>query len=80
MDFLKSHPNVTRDEYMWMWTVPQILLASFDFTHIVYLKKNRMRSEGRNRRSKVSAQRIYDGPSDFVNDLGLPIFNNDKKE
>lgn len=78
MDFLKSHPNVTRDEYMWEWTVPQILLASFDSTHLVYLKDRRRRG-GRGRHGRVSPQRKYDGPEAFVNDLGLPIFNNDKK-
>lgn len=79
MDFLKSHPNVTREEYMWKWTVPQILLASFDYTHLVYLK-DRRRREGRGGRGKATPQRTYDGPAAFVNDLGLPIFNNGKQK
>ena len=72
MDFLKAHPNVTRDEYMWEWTVPQIMLASYDFTHIVYLK-DRRRGKGRKRYgSKIKNQRTYDSPVDFVNALNLP--------
>lgn len=46
MDFLKSYPNVTRDEYMWKWSVPQIKLAMYDNTHIEYIKdKNKKRDK-----------------------------------
>lgn len=75
IDFLKAHPNVTREEYMWGWTVPQILLASYDFTHIVYLPQDR-RKGGKG--GRVSDKKTYDSPMDFVNDLGLPIFNEKK--
>ena len=68
MDFLKAHPNVTRDEYMWEWTVPQIMLASYDFTHIVYLKNRR---KGRKKYSS-RPQRTFESPQDFVNALNLP--------
>ncbi|MGL5732087.1 MAG: hypothetical protein ACRCX5_13325 [Bacteroidales bacterium] len=35
MDFLKVNNHVTKEQYMWEWTVPQIKLASYDTTHIV---------------------------------------------
>lgn len=36
-DFLKQNPYVSREEYMWEWTVVQIRLVSFDYTHVRYL-------------------------------------------
>lgn len=39
MDFLKSYPSVTRNEYIWKWTIPQIILAMQDATRIDYSKK-----------------------------------------
>lgn len=69
MDFLKAHPNVTRDEYMWEWTVPQIMLASYDFTHIVYLKDRKRKG----RKGYGSGpKRTFESPQDFVNALNLP--------
>lgn len=37
MDFLKQFPFVSREEYLWEWTVPQVRLATLDNTHVVYL-------------------------------------------
>ena len=67
VDFLKANPYVTREEYMWEWTVPQIRLASYDFTHVKYLSEKEI--EERKKHSTT-----YDNPIDFVNDLGIPIF------
>ena len=64
-DFLKQNPYVTREEYMWEWTIPQIRLASYDFTHVNYLSEEE--AENKN------ARRV--GAEDLVNDLGIPIFN-----
>lgn len=64
-DFLKANPYVTRDEYMWKWTVPQIRLVSYDFTHVNYLSEEE--AENKNAR-RVTAD-------DLINDLGIPIFN-----
>lgn len=63
MDFLKNFPFVSKEEYMWEWTIPQIKLASSDSTRVKYLsdKEREMRK----------AKRI-DG-SNLTNDLGIPI-------
>lgn len=37
MDFLKQFPFVSKEEYLWEWTVPQVRLATLDNTHVVYL-------------------------------------------
>lgn len=66
VDFLKANPYVTREEYMWEWSIPQIKLASFDFTHVRYLSEKE--AESRRKEKK------YDDPQEFVNDLGIPIF------
>lgn len=66
VDFLKQNPYVTRDEYMWDWSVPQIKLASYDFTHVRYLSEE----EAKMRNAKVCD--LDDG--NIKNDLGIPIF------
>ena len=47
IDFLKAHPFVTMDDYLWKWTIPQIRLAMYDSTHIEYTKtKNDKKRKG----------------------------------
>lgn len=69
IDFLKAHPFVTRDEYLWTWTVPQILLASYDSTHVEYLTEEQAKIE-KGRKHAVHSGNI----AQFANDLGIPIF------
>lgn len=66
VDFLRQNPYVTREEYLWEWTIPQIRLASYDFTHVRYLSDKEA--------EKQKKEKMYDNPEDFVNDLGIPIF------
>jgi len=37
IDFLKIYPNISKQEYLWEWTIPQIQLSSCDFTRIEYI-------------------------------------------
>lgn len=69
MDFLKAYPGVTKDEYLWEWTVPQIKLASMDNTHVEHLTEEQARQE-EIRRNSVT----YDGVAALANDLGVKIF------
>lgn len=62
IDFLKANPYVTREEYLWKWTIPQIRLASYDFTHVRYLSEKE--SENKNAQS-------FDNPEDLMKALGL---------
>lgn len=66
VDFLRQNPYVTREEYLWEWTIPQIRLASYDFTHVRYLSDKEA--------EKRKKEKTYENPMDFVNDLGIPIF------
>lgn len=70
VDFLKQNPFVTREKYMWEWTIPQIRLASYDFTHVKYLSEE----ETKNKKNKTVTKTI-NSAEDLINDLGFPIFN-----
>lgn len=66
IDFLKAFPFVTKEEYMWKWTVPQIKLASADNTHVRYLSE---------KQAEMRKAKRYDGSDlDALSDLGVPIF------
>lgn len=65
-DFLKAFPSVTMNQYMWEMTVPQILLAQHDITHIEYLTEEQAK--------KAKAVKINSVEDLFwMNDLGMPI-------
>lgn len=65
-DFLKAFPSVTMNQYMWEMTVPQILLAQHDTTHIEYLTEEQAK--------KAKAVKINSVEDLFwMNDLGMPI-------
>ena len=44
-DFIKAYPSVTMEQYMWHMTVPQILLAQYDTTHIEYLSEEQAKKD-----------------------------------
>lgn len=69
IDFLKAHPQVGREEYLWEWSVPQVRLAMYDNTHVEYLTEEQAKIEKKRRHTtKVSDLKS------FANDLGVPIF------
>lgn len=68
MDFLKANPFVSYEQYFWGLSVPMIKLMNIDNTRVHYL------SEKENQRRK---EKHTDGTN--LNDLGIPIFGNDKK-
>lgn len=69
MDFLKANPHVTREDYMWKWTIPQIRLAGMDYTHIVYLDEES---------AKMANAITIDDADDVLNiqNLGIPVIGN----
>lgn len=69
MDFLKAFPSVTRNEYLWEWTVPQVELAAADTTHVEYLTEAQAKKDYEDRTAV-----IIDDPMDMMNDLGVPVF------
>lgn len=69
IDFLRTNTWCSQEEYKWQMTVPQVRLASMDFTHIEYLSDNE--------KQNVSLQnaKVINGVEDLknLNDLGIPI-------
>lgn len=70
MDFLKENPSVTKEAYMWEWTVPQLKLASMDRTRVKYLTDREIEA-------KKSKQYSSNNIDEIKNDLGIPIFGLD---
>lgn len=64
IDFLKAFPFVSKNEYLWEWTIPQVRIASADNTHVRYLSEKQA--------SQRKAQ-LHDGSS-LRNDLGMTVF------
>ena len=73
IDFLKNNPSVTKGEYHWEWTIPQIRLASYDFTHVKYLKTDK------NKKKDDNATQTFNTAEDLLNDLGAPVYNKPNK-
>lgn len=72
IDFLRSNTWCSQEEYKWGMTVPQIRLASMDFTHIEYLSDGEKKSGNG---SNLSNATVINGAEDLknLNDLGIPI-------
>ena len=70
IDFLKAHPGVTKDAYLWEWTVPQIQLSICDNTHIEYLTEDQAKRE----KIRKNAMRFTGGDMGMLTDLGIPVF------
>ena len=74
IDFLRANPYVSKEEYLWQWTIPQVKLASLDYSHVEHLSEEQAKAE-KNRKNAVHIDNVMD----LVNDLGIPVFNTKKK-
>lgn len=74
IDFLRSNTWCSQEEYKWGMTVPQVRLASMDFTHIEYLSDNDKKTSGGGS-TNLSNATVINGAEDLknLNDLGIPI-------
>lgn len=52
------------DEYMWKMTIPQITIAKYDTTHVVYLSDKELQDK--------KAIKI-DNPLQLLNEFNLPV-------
>ena len=73
-NFLRAKRYVSKEEYLWQWTIPQVKLASLDYSHVEYLTEEQAKAE----KSRKNAVHI-DNVMDLVNDLGIPVFNTKKE-
>lgn len=69
IDFLKAFPFVTKEEYLWSWTVPQVELAANDNTHIEHLTEEQAKIETEKKNAIM-----YSDPSQLLSDLNVPVF------
>ena len=69
IDFLRANTWCSQEEYKWRMTVPQVRLASMDFTHIEYLSDNEKQN------GNLQNAKVINGVEDLknLNDLGIPI-------
>ena len=65
IDFLRANTWCSQEAYKWRMTVPQIRLASVDFTRIEYL------SDSEKKNNKLKNAMVLDDAN--LNDLGIPI-------
>lgn len=70
IDFLRANPYVSREDYLWKWTVPQIKLASYDYSHVEYLTEEQAKAV----KQRDNAVVINDVMA-YMTDLGVPVFN-----
>ena len=73
IDFLRANTWCSQEEYKWQITVPQVRLASMDFTHIEYLSDEEKKDNEKKNKTKNTT--VINGAEDFknLNDLGIPI-------
>lgn len=72
IDFLRANTWCSQEEYKWAMTVPQVRLASMDFTHVEYISDKKTKRNGRGKRNNET---VIGSADDLkrLNDLGLPI-------
>lgn len=71
IDFLRANTWCSQQEYKWQMTIPQIQLASMDFTHIEYLPESERTEQGANPANATVVRNAEDLKN--LNDLGIPI-------
>lgn len=69
IDFLRSNPWCSRDEYLWGMTVPQVSLASCDFSHINYSERRAKRAA---RRKGGSGKTMTINTAEDLKGIGFP--------
>ena len=70
IDFLRANTWCSQEEYKWGMTVPQVRLASMDFTRLEYISDNENDEMANHKESKMinSGEELKN-----LNDLGIPI-------
>lgn len=72
VDFLRENTWCSPEQYKWGFSVAQIRLMSYDFTHIEYLNKEMVKQE----QDTVKIESIDDLKN--LSDFGIPIISKPK--
>ena len=72
IDFLRANTWCSQEEYKWRMTIPQIRLASMDFTHLEKISSDKDKNQ---ENDKLKNAKVINGAEDLRtdNDLGIPI-------
>lgn len=70
VDFLRANPWCSQEEYKWGMSVPQVRLASMDFSHVEYLTER----EKKLAKHKPKGRNLIGSAPSMASDLGIPIF------
>lgn len=73
IDFLRANTWCSQDEYKWGMTVPQVRLASMDFTHMEYLSDSEKGKRNGKLRNATTIDNTTGDDLKNLNDLGIPI-------
>jgi hypothetical protein len=60
------------EEYLWKYSVPMIRIMSADASHTMYLSEKQAKDYKSWKLHDTG--KVYSDPKQFMNDLGLPIF------
>lgn len=75
MDFLKHFPFITIEQYHWQLTIPQIRIMLADAPREIFLSEKQSKKQKliNQREQSVTLDEQIEN-EDFLNDLGMPIF------
>lgn len=73
IDFLRANPWCSQEQYKWGMTIPQVRLASMDFSHVAYLSE---REKKLNKHKPKKGHNLFDPKN--MTDVGIPIINSKK--
>lgn len=73
IDFLRANTWCSREEYLWEMTVPQVQLASCDFTHIDYDRRRAARDKKSSGKHKTRTMSSAEMLRRNMTDNGTPI-------
>lgn len=81
VDFLRENTWCSPEQYKWELTVAQVRLMSYDFTHIEYLDKDKIKKSGKSVGTGAKKAVTLGNLDDLKNlsDFGIPIISKPKK-
>ena len=74
MDFLKTYPSFTMEQYLWEIPLPKLRLMQYDATRVFYLtEKQAKRFKGSGKAHKID-NKTYSDADGFAAALNIPSF------
>lgn len=75
MDFLKTYPSFTMEQYIWEIPLPKLRIMQYDATKVIYLtEKQAKRFKGKSRTNINKDNKTYSDADSFAAALNIPSF------